>query len=183
LIAPNLLMTNHHVIPDKSVAAQSVAEFDYQLNFGGGARPTCRYKLDQNRFCTNAALDYTIVGVLPGGSDWPDLENWGCALLNPHANPIVGEHVTIIQHPNGGPKQIALTANQVVDVRGHRLLYTTDTMPGSSGAPVFNDMWEVIAIHYRGEVPYVDHKGDEQRVNGGILMSAIKPTAGDSWPA
>jgi len=46
--------------------------------------------------------------------------------------------------------RIAITANQVVNVFEHRLQYTTDTLPGSSGSPVFNDAWEVIALHHAG---------------------------------
>jgi endonuclease G len=90
--------------------------------------------------------------------------------------------VTIIQHPNGGLKQIALTANQVVGLWEHRLHYTTDTMPGSSGAPVFNDLWQVIAIHHAGGNLQVNDKGDRRFFNEGILMSAIKLDAGGLWP-
>ena len=43
--------------------------------------------------------------------------------------------------------------------------YTGDTQPGSSGAPVFSDLWEVIALHHSG-VPdetangqYLTHSG------------------------
>ena len=28
--------------------------------------------------------------------------------------------------------------------------YLTDTMPGSSGSPVFNAAWEVVALHHSG---------------------------------
>ena len=56
-ITPGLLMTNQHVIPD--------AEFNYQHDFAGQPMPTCRYNLDKDRFGTNPALNYTIVGVLP----------------------------------------------------------------------------------------------------------------------
>jgi endonuclease G len=181
LIAADLLMTNHHVIPDTAVAAQSVIEFNYQHDFEGKVLPTCRYKLDTGRFRSNPLLDYTIVGVLPD-SNKPDLESWGCTFLNPYADPVPGEHVAIIPHPNGGLKQIVLTANQVVGLREYRLHYTTDTMPGSSGSPVFNDLWQVIAIHHAGGALQVNARGDKRFVNEGILMSAIKADAGSLWP-
>jgi len=181
LIATDLLMTNHHVIPDTTVAARSVVEFNYQHDFEGTVLPTCRYKLDTGRFRSNPLLDYTIVGVLPD-SNKPDLESWGCTFLNPYADPVPGEHVVIIQHPNGGLKQMVLTANQVVGLREYRLHYTTDTMPGSSGSPVFNDLWQVIAIHHAGGALQVNAKGDKRFVNEGILMSAIRADAGSLWP-
>ena len=45
----------------------------------------------------------------------------------------VGDTVFIIQHPNGGPKQIAMAGNQVAYVDARLIQYTTDTLPGSSG--------------------------------------------------
>jgi hypothetical protein len=129
LIAPDLLMTNRHVIWNPDMAAQTVVEFNYQHDFEGKPLPTCRYKLNAERFLTNPILDYTIVGVL-SNLDNPALESWGHAFLNPHADPVPGEHVIIIQHPNGGLKQIVLTANQVVNLWEHRLHYTTETICG-----------------------------------------------------
>lgn len=181
LIAPDLAMTNNHVIPDTASAAQSVVEFNYQHDFEGNLLPNCRYRLDTTRFHTSSILDYTIVALAADPSK-PDLERWGCVFLNPHADPVPGEHVVIIQHPNGGLKQIVLTANQVVDLWEHRLHYTTDTMPGSSGSPVFNDLWQVIAIHHAGGGLQVNANGDKRFVNEGILMSAIRADAGDLWP-
>ena len=71
---------------------------------------------------------------------------------------IVGEYVTIIQHPSGERKQLALRENQVVDVLDSYLHYQTDTAPGSLGSPVFNDQWEIVALHYFG-VPKKDAQG------------------------
>ena len=181
LIAPDLLMTNHHVIGATQTAAQSVAEFNYQHDLAGNLLPSYRYRLDVNRFYTNPHLDYTIVGLLADLAK-PDLATWGHLRLDPSAEPVAGEHVTIIQHPNGGFKQIALTANQVVGLWEHRLHYTTDTMPGSSGAPVFNDLWQVIAIHHAGGDLQVNAQGARRFINEGILMSAIRPDAGVYWP-
>jgi V8-like Glu-specific endopeptidase len=55
-------------------------------------------------------------------------------------------------------------------------------MPGSSGAPVFNDSWEVIAIHHGGGDLQVNAKGKKRFINEGILMSAIRSNAGAFWP-
>jgi V8-like Glu-specific endopeptidase len=181
LIAPNLLMTNHHVIPDADIARQSVAEFNYQQDITGKYLPSYRYRLNPQVFQTSPVgeLDYTILNIDPA-AELPSLESWGRLELNSFADPIPSEHVVIIQHPNGGLKQIAVTANQVVKSNGHYLLYTTDTMPGSSGAPVFNDVWQVIAIHHAG----IDRTGGVRSfTNEGILMSAIKADAGNYWPS
>jgi hypothetical protein len=55
-------------------------------------------------------------------------------------------------------------------------------MPGSSGSPVFNDLWQVIAIHHSGGDLQVNAKGDKRFVNEGVLMSVIREDAEDLWP-
>ncbi len=183
LISPTCLMTNNHVIPSPDIAGQAQAEFNYQQDESGNYLPTYRFRLRPDLFHTSPLhkLDYSIVGV-ETGPDRPPLENWGYLSLNPAADPIPSEHVIIIQHPNGGLKQIALTANQVVNSKEHRLYYTTDTMPGSSGSPVFNDLWQVIAIHHAYGGLKQDAKGNSRYTNEGILMSAIRADAGNYWP-
>lgn len=180
LIKPNLIMTNNHVIPNTSVAKQSYAEFNYQENVSGNILTSFRYRLKFDVFHTSPEdeLDYTIVGIEPN-SNFPSLESWGCLDLDPNTIPITDEHVTIIQHPDGGLKQIAITANQVVNLDDPLVYYTTDTMPGSSGSPVFNDLWRVIAIHHSYGGLKKDTKGNDRFVNEGIIMSAIRLDAGD----
>ena len=70
------------------------------------------------------------------------------------------------------------------------LTYLTDTEPGSSGSPVLNDDWELVALHSRAEQardeqgrpvdvdgrPATDRTPDSRRVfvaNKGIRTSAI----------
>jgi endonuclease G, mitochondrial len=81
---------------------------------------------------------------------------------------IVGEYVTIVQHPSGLPKQVALRENQVVDLLPRFLHYETDTEPGSSGSPVFNDQWQVVALHH-ASVP----RGNGRFINEGVRVSQI----------
>jgi V8-like Glu-specific endopeptidase len=51
--------------------------------------------------------------------------------------------------------------------------YLTDTMPGSSGSPVFNDKWELIVLHHSGGwLPEPSTKSTHFR-NEGIRVSAI----------
>ena len=47
------------------------------------------------------------------------------------------------------------------------LTYSTDTQPGSSGAPVLNDRWELVALHHSSRTT------DTIVGNVGIRMSAI----------
>jgi len=185
LIDSDLLMTNNHVISSVEEAEKTIVEFNYQQAYRGGHEPTYRYRLDPTRFDTNSDLDYTVVGVLQI-PDAPLLKQWGHLVLNPCADPVRGELTCIIHHPNGGLKQITLTANWVIGSQGHRLWYTTDTMSGSSGSPVFNDIWQVVAIHHAGgvELPAAASDGPKKLANEGILVSHIKPVAEAAglWP-
>ena len=185
MIAPRLLMTNSHVIPNKAVAAKSKAEFNYQIDVDGNAMQAIRYQLDPERqFHHSPAdeLDYTIVSLMEEAGK-PSLDEWGYLDINPHADPVPSERVFIIQHPNGGRKQIVMWANEVVRIWGkYRLQYTADTMQGSSGAPVFNNQWQVVAIHHAGGELPVNEQGQRREINEGILMSAIKKDAGEHWP-
>jgi V8-like Glu-specific endopeptidase len=92
------------------------------------------------------------------------------------------ERVNIIQHPEGDPMKAVMTQNYVVrDMSNSRVQYVADTMEGSSGSPVFNRKWEVVALHHSG-TPYPPEAVGETlkkawkgrfRVNEGIPMRAI----------
>jgi endonuclease G len=69
-------------------------------------------------------------------------------LIESEGKAIIGDFVTIVQHPRGAKKQIALRENRIVDVPERFLHYSADTEPGSSGSPVFNDQWEIVALHH-----------------------------------
>lgn len=60
------------------------------------------------------------------------------------------QHINIVQHPRGRRKEVAVQQNQVTNVYTNHLRYTTDTEPGSSGSPVFNNGWDLLAIHHAG---------------------------------
>lgn len=167
--------TNHHVIPDAATASESRLEFGYEVNEAGLLAEPVRYGLKPASLRANAELDYCVVEIDPSAAQVP-LAEWGCLEFETGAVPEVGEHVTIIQHPAGGPKQIAITANQVVAVFEHRLQYTTDTLPGSSGSPVFNDDWKVVALHHAGGNLVKNAQGVKHFANEGILASTVLAT-------
>ena len=75
------------------------------------------------------------------------LNQWGFLDLHRDAELSPTSGVSIIQHPEGGYKQIALAGNIITRKEPGTVHYVTSTMPGSSGAPVFDDNWKVIALH------------------------------------
>jgi V8-like Glu-specific endopeptidase len=115
---------------------------------GGLARRAAkviRYKLRANDFITSRPLDCTIVGVAvqPAGlRRWKTLEIATKDGLHAFAS------VSIIQHPGGSFKRIALSGSVVTSInKPPYIYYETSTMKGSSGAPVLNDDWKVVALH------------------------------------
>jgi len=163
LVGPRLLLTNHHVLPSAEVAAISRAQFDYQLRLDGQLRPGTLIELDPAGFyLSDRDLDYALVAV----REHPELASFGwIPLIEEQGKLLVGEWVNIIQHPNGEPKQLAIRENRVVDELDRHLHYLTDTAPGSSGSPVFNDQWEVVALHRSG-VPETDASGGIVAIDG-----------------
>jgi V8-like Glu-specific endopeptidase len=97
---------------------------------------------------------------------------WGFLKLKP-IDIQLEDKVNIIQHPAGGPKQIAMNDNEVKYVDETVVQYITDTLPGSSGSPVFNDDWQVIALHHSGgNIPEPSTNSIHFR-NEGIRIGAI----------
>src|SRR3712207_7274640 len=61
--------------------------------------------------------------------------------------------VNIIQHPDGRPLKVVMTQNLVADdATPTRVHYYADTKRGSSGAPVFNNLWEVRSEEHTSEL-------------------------------
>ena len=73
---------------------------------------------------------------------------WGWLHLRDTLMYANGQHVNIIQHPSGRRKEVALQKNTLSNIYVNRIRYTTDTQPGSSGSAVFNNGWDLIAIHH-----------------------------------
>lgn len=189
LVGPRLLLTNHHVLGNVAEAARSRAEFGYEHDLEGVLQPVDDFNVTPSDvFFTDPELDVTLVSISPLSGRSAPAERYGWLPLLPLSGKSVdGEWVTIIQHPNGGPKQISIRSNRIVrllpkevpDVNlEHFIHYLTDTEPGSSGAPVVNDQWQVVAVHHKavaaplkkGAKPDAD---PEWLGNEGVRISAI----------
>jgi V8-like Glu-specific endopeptidase len=171
LIRGGYLVTNNHVIGTSQSAKNSFAEFNFEENDSGAVSTVCSFRIDSTTFSTDEILDCTIVGLL--SEKGKTIDNWGHLPVNSKSKVEVGEPVSIIQHPEGGLKKICVTSNEVVNIFEQRLQYITGTMPGSSGSPVFNERWDVIALHHAGGDMQKNVAGQRIFANEGILMSEI----------
>jgi endonuclease G, mitochondrial len=187
LVGPELLITNNHVLENEGDARRAVAQFDYQDNASGELLIRQDYRLNPDKFfVTDKTLDFTLVGVesLSGRnrplSDYPWLK-----LIAELGKAEKGDDVNIIQHPRGNLKQIAFRRNEVIEIPdGKRefLYYTTDTEPGSSGSPCFNDQWELIALHHSGVAKLTDTDPKQiLRTDGQVWREGIDPEGLIAW--
>ena len=171
LVSPRLVLTNHHVLPDRDVAAASAIEFNYQDDIQGHELEPQVFAFDPDTFfLADEERDFALVALkAPPGA----LDQFGSnPLIEAEGKGVIGEYVTIVQHPRGLKKQVALRENKFVDIADPFVHYTTDTEPGSSGSPVFNDQWEVVALHHAG-VPAPEHEETGGYINEGILVRKI----------
>ena len=184
LVSPRLILTNNHVIGSPAQAKAMALEFDYELDIDNNPLPVSRFSLNPDEFFLTDDrdnLDYSVVAVGPRLSGPKELQAFGALPLsnarNKHA---LGDFVNIIQHPDGRLKEAVVRENQLVgrpaDV-GTVLHYVTDTEPGSSGSPVFNVLWNVVALHHWGgpHRDLIDSRGAAvpRTVNEGVRISSI----------
>ncbi|MER6187965.1 serine protease [Streptomyces sp. NPDC001652] len=183
LVSPRLLLTNHHVLPDAATAQQCVVEFDAQVTIDNAPATSVRLALDPGTcFVADARLDFALVSVQPTADNQAPGDVFGWNRLSAQVGKLViGEPVNVIGHPMGRLKEIAVRDNALQVRLDEFLHYKTDTEPGNSGSPVFNDQWEVVALHHSG-VPEKDEQGRTLRKDGKVWQ----PGDGDdaiSWVA
>ena len=150
LVAPRLVMTNHHVIANEEEAVSGRVQFNYVEQRDGSIGTVSEYALRGDEFfVTDEELDFSIVAIEEMSTGGIPASSWGWhPLFGQTGKAIVGERVNILQHPDGRPQEVAIHENLVVDVFDSWVHYTTDTQAGSSGAPVFNNNWELAALHH-----------------------------------
>ncbi|MEU0031179.1 serine protease [Streptomyces sp. NPDC006335] len=167
LVSPRLLLTNHHVFPNAETAQLCFLEFNAQVTIDNARDTVIRYQLDSDTFfVADKHLDYALVAVKPAADGRLPGEIFGWnRLIIEQGKIVVNDPVNVIGHPMGRLKEIAVRDNAVVQRLEDFLHYRTDTEPGNSGSPVYNDQWEVVALHHQG-VPNTDSQGHILRKDG-----------------
>ncbi len=167
LVARDILLTNHHVLNSPDVVRNAVSQFNYELGIDGQMETHEEFALRPDRlFVTSRDLDFTFVAIDPAASG-----RFGFVPLNRRFFAIeMRDRANVVQHPAGRAKEVVLHQNHVEADNGLVLHYTSDTEGGSSGSPVSDNRWEVVALHHAARRT---GSGPGSVRNEGIKLSAI----------
>ena len=152
--------TNNEITPQQAALNMQV-NMNYQRDHNGNLRAATTFNVTNMIEYRNNGLDYAIL-QLDGNAG----QQFGIQQVSQQI-PQRGDLVTIIQHPDGEPKQIE--AGEYAGRRaGGFMRYTNlDTRGASRGSGVLNDAGELIGIHTYGGC------GLTGGANHGILIDDI----------
>src|SRR5688572_2386784 len=166
MVARGVLLTNQHVLPTAAHARFARVEFGFEHDVLGGDRVPESFELNSHvRPIIRGDLDFCLAAVNPRNIQGEaELDHFGWLVLDPTPGKTrENEYLSIIQHPGGERKQICVRENKLLKYaeNGPHLWYQTDTVAGSSGAPVFNNSWNVVALHHSAVPKTTKQKGED----------------------
>ncbi|WP_414752674.1 trypsin-like peptidase domain-containing protein [Anabaena sp. CCY 9910] len=158
MIAKNLILTCNHIF-SKTQVRQAWVRFNY--NADSRQLDKDLYELDMNFVSFSSRHDYALIKL----KENPQQQ----IAVNSEQILDSGQGIRIIHHPQGNPLIIS-DIGEIVQVGEDYIDHNLKTDNGSSGAPIFNRQWELIAIH-QGNVGI--GRNFEPGSTGGIPIRAI----------
>jgi hypothetical protein len=177
LVGPDLVVTNSHVVVGggfRGSPGDVRCRFGFQTRTDGSQERGKTYPLAANAEwlihsspSESGGLDYAVLKLaskagLERIDDVPTSPQRGWVRVAVNA-PAPGQSLFALQHPSGDTLKLAF--GQLQAVSGPWLSYQVNTEYGSSGSPVFDNRWELVALHSRRDT--------DQPLNKGVLFSAI----------
>lgn len=169
LVSPDVILTNYHVIEGKQLDSLQV-RFDHkvladQSTIQSGTVYPVRKCIEKSPYSlvdtqmpkpslpTLQELDYALlqVGGSPGEQQLAGRVRGWIALPDQDHSFTTDSLVVIVQHPSQQPMKVAFDSLIDINENRTRITYKTNTEPGSSGSPCFDETWKLIAIHHSGD--------------------------------
>jgi hypothetical protein len=188
LITPSLLVTSYHAVNARSSEEGHSAQADLRrqvmhsfAEFAApayGAQPL-RLGVESLQIC-NRQLDFVILRLTrPAGR-----EPLSLASDRFSTDKDTGTPVNVINCPAGQSQQVSVRGNILSAVTNHELRYLSLTLINPLGAPVFNDAWQVIALHRGTTIAEgISYEGRSAAwLNVGAHIAAILECVRDEQP-
>jgi hypothetical protein len=177
-----LFLTNYHVVNDEA-RHNALRPVEAEVVFEAGA-PQQKFSVQILWSSPVDKLDACVLRLTPAVTGLVPLP------ISSELPPIASDprtSVYVIGHPAAGELSFSFRGNHLLDHEGPtagnppdphrwRLHYTATTKGGSSGSPVFDAMWGVIALHHAGletGMRMLNGKSGEYGANEGIAMQSI----------
>jgi hypothetical protein len=163
-----LFITNHHVVP--AIVPLSKAVVTFEALDSGATKHAVK---EQVWTSATADLDVTVLRLkdqVEGVEPFPLCD---CV---PDLDAEEKPRVYIIGHPLGGTLSFSISDNLLIDYVDPKVHYRTPTEEGSSGSPVFDESWSLLAVHRKGgkEIPKLRDKETTYAANEGHFFRTIR---------
>ncbi len=170
-----VVVTNAHVISsdpmEQSASPAALSPDDVRIRFEA-QDPGQEFEVEKVIFSSpRTELDCTIVSLqspITQAKPYPIAKRL----------PMVGKNqrVYVIGHPGGRGLSYSMNDNLLLDHEPPRIHYRAPTEGGSSGSPVFNQQWDLIALHHAGGMNMKKLNGKEGTypANEGIYFHSIR---------
>jgi V8-like Glu-specific endopeptidase len=195
LVLTNYHVVQSLIAPELADAAGWIARFDHKIGADGKTLAVGRavkfaadWCVDHAPFSTidtqpdpksgdpsNDELDFALIRLAEPIGDEPispkseEQRGW-VALKDLKIVATKKQMIAILQHPRGGPMKLAMGMAEklTLNAAGNRVRHGVPTEPGSSGSPMFDQDWTLIALHHSG-----DPKEIKPEYNEAIPISLI----------
>jgi hypothetical protein len=145
LVRGGRILTAENILGgQRATVTKFTAEFFYELDALGQARPSTLVDCDVATLVSDRADDWVIIRPLAIPDDVVPVD------LDTSRLPTRGDRLFILHHPEGRPKRLGYLRNVVTDVVERRVRYLADTSPGTSGALIFDGAGRPVALHHSG---------------------------------
>ena len=174
LVSPRHILTNRHVV--SAATDDGAARFDYKMQPGGAQASSGRVVRFAADWAAAASDGRALVDEIGADGPEPGAWDFALVrLADPVGEQTLGadpaaaggetrgfykldgspytylaeEPVRIVGHPSGRPALLSYASPSQIrrTPSGTRVRYQTNTEGGSSGSPVFNKEWRIIALH------------------------------------